>query len=158
MQNEATQLLDLRHYLNGTLEGAGVVINWRGESTDSFVVKIRASWQGSLGKIEEEYTYSDGRAERRILIIDYYRDDAFTATADDILGRAKGRTNTKQLSMQYTQKLKSKSRTLTLRMFDKRYLLNEQVMIVKIRMRKWGVNVGEILMTLRKIPEAYNAE
>ena len=58
--------LDLARYFAGTLEGHGMVLDRGGEVQRRFVVLIRATWNGEIGTLDEDFTWSDGKRERRV--------------------------------------------------------------------------------------------
>ena len=83
--------LDLKRYFNGTLEGHGMVLDRSGEVTRRFVVKIKATWQGEVGTLDEDFVWSDGVRERRVWTLKPgAAPGRWIGTAADVLGEARG--------------------------------------------------------------------
>ena len=59
-------VLDLRTYFNGPLVAHGIFQDRGGQVVRRFVVQMEGRWDGDQGVLDERFTYSDGRTERRI--------------------------------------------------------------------------------------------
>lgn len=146
-----TPPLDLREYLNGPLVAKGVLFDYSGKADLMFRVAMTGSWNGNEGKLDEHFTYSDGRTERRVWRIRYSDDHHFTATADDVIGTANGTQHGNSVNMRYTLDAKRPDGDrITLSMDDWMYLLDDQTLINRTAMRKYGVKVGELVITFEK--------
>ena len=53
-------LLELRTYLNGTLDAWGIFQDRSGNVAKRFHVVIDASWQGDTGTLDERFSWADG--------------------------------------------------------------------------------------------------
>jgi len=150
---EVKPKLDIREYLNGPLVAKGILFDYSGKVDLMFHVDIVGSWNGNEGTLEEHFTYSDGRTEERTWKIRFTDDHNFTATAGDVIGEAKGSQNGNALNMRYTLNAKRASgETITLSMDDWMYLLDENTLINRTKMRKFGLTVGELVITFEKAP------
>ena len=58
--------LDLKQYLNGTLDAWGMFQGRSGEVKKRFHVVIDARWQGDTGVLDENFKWSDGTTSRRV--------------------------------------------------------------------------------------------
>ena len=58
--------LDLKTYLNGTLDAWGMFQGRSGEVKKRFHVVIDAQWQGDTGVLDENFKWSDGTTSRRV--------------------------------------------------------------------------------------------
>ena len=87
-------VLDLRNYLNGTLDAYGVFTDRSGKVVKRFTVVMSCSWSGppglETGVLDEAFTYSDGSTERRVWTLKRSPDGRYTGTAGDVLGSAAG--------------------------------------------------------------------
>lgn len=143
--------LDLREYLNGPLVAKGVLFDYTGKADLMFTVKMTGTWDGNEGTLDEYFTYSDGRNERRVWRIRYTDDHHFTATADDVIGTAKGTQHGNSVNMRYTLDAKRPNGdTIVLSMDDWMYLLDDRTLINRTAMRKYGLKVGELVITFEK--------
>lgn len=82
--------LDLKTYLNGTLEAWGIFQGRGGEVQKRFHVVIDARWTGDIGVLDEHFSWSDGTTSRRVWTLTKQADGTFRGTADDVVGEAIG--------------------------------------------------------------------
>ena len=61
-----TPALDLKTYLNGTLDAWGMFQGRSGEVKKRFRVVIDARWDGDTGVLDESFTWSDGTTSKRV--------------------------------------------------------------------------------------------
>ena len=145
-------VLDIRQYLNGPLEARGILFDRAGKADLSFYVTMKGTWTGNDGTLEEHFTYSDGRTDQRIWHITFTDAHRFTATAGDVIGSAEGTQYGNAVRMQYTLNAKrANGETITLSMDDRMYLLDGGVLINRTQMSKFGLNVGELVISFRKL-------
>ena len=57
---------DLRTYFNGPIEAHGIFTDRSGKVVRRFTVQMTGSWNGKEGVLDERFTYSDGKIERRV--------------------------------------------------------------------------------------------
>ena len=144
--------LDIRQYLSGPLEASGILFDMSGKADLSFHVTMEGKWNGNNGTLEEHFVYSDGRKDQRTWSVKFSDDHNFTATAHDVIGEAKGTQHGNAVNMQYVLNVKRASgEMITLSMDDWMYLLDEKTLINRTKMRKYGLNVGELVITFRKL-------
>ena len=58
--------LDLKTYLNGTLDAWGIFQGRSGEVQKRFHVVIDAKWTGDTAVLDENFKWSDGTTSRRV--------------------------------------------------------------------------------------------
>ena len=90
-------LLDLSRYLEGPLEASGMFQNRQGEVVKRFHVKLVGTWSNNVGRLEEDFVYSDGTTQRRVWTITRIDAHHYTGTADDVVGVAQGATGDHEL-------------------------------------------------------------
>jgi len=142
--------LDLRQYFNGPLTGYGLFTDRQGAVKARFVVRMKGSWQGEQGVLEEDFEYADGRKERRVWHLRHHGGGRYTGTASDVLGEADGRQAGNALRWAYTLKLPVDGKVYEVAFDDWMYLVDRQVMINKATMRKFGIRLGEVTLAFVK--------
>lgn len=142
--------LDLRQYFNGKVEASGVFFSFSGKADPYFHVEMDGSWQGNDGKIAETFTYSDGRTEQRTWVVKFNDDGTFTGTAHDVIGTAIGAQSGNAMNMKYVLRVPVGDTTYDLSMDDWMYMMDENTVINRVKMKKFGVKVGELVVTFRK--------
>lgn len=153
---DQTPALDLRRYFDGTLEGHGLVTDRAGQVQRRFVVTIRASWTGEVGTLDEDFVWSDGEREKRVWTLRPAGTEGgvqrWIGTAADVIGEARGSVAGNALNWRYTFDLKTRDgKRYALDFDDWMYLLDERVMLNRAAMTFYGVRVGEVLISFRRL-------
>jgi hypothetical protein len=144
--------LDLRQYFNGTLEGHGAVTDRSGQVTRRFVVTIKATWQGDVGTLDEDFVWSDGVRDKRVWTLKPGASKGeWIGTAADVLGQANGRVSGNALNWSYTLAYKTaEGKTYNIDFDDWMFLIDERVMLNRAVMSFWGFRVGEVLISFTR--------
>lgn len=144
-------VLDLRQYFNGPLTAHGVFTDRSGKVVKRFTVKMTGRWQGDQGVLEEDFLYSDGKTERRVWRLTREADGRYSGRADDVVGVAEGRAAGNALRWAYTLRLQVDGSSWDVQFDDWMFLMDEQVMLNKARMSKFGIELGEVTLSFRKL-------
>lgn len=143
--------MDIRQFLNGDVEAWGVFLDRNNKADPSFYVRMNGKWQGRDGTFNEHFDYSDGRKQERTWKIHFDDEHHFTATAHDVIGEAKGAQYGNAVNMRYVLAVTTKEgKTYNLSMDDWMYRVDEHTVLNRVRMSKFGFNVGELVLTFRK--------
>ena len=145
-----TPVLDLKTYLNGPLTAHGLFTDRAGKVQRRFVVKLVGRWQGDVGTLEEDFAYSDGKAERRVWTLTALGDGRYKGTAADVVGEARGEARGNALRWSYTLRLPVGNTTYDVQFDDWMYLMDGKVMLNKAQMSKFGFRVGEVTLSFHK--------
>jgi hypothetical protein len=145
--------LDLPRYFSGALEGHGMVLDRGGQVQRRFVVRIQATWNGDVGTLDEDFTWSDGKKERRVWTLRRSAGDGsrWIGTAADVVGEAQGVVSGNALNWRYTLDLATDSGRYKIDFDDWMFLIDERVMLNRAVMSFYGVRVGEIVIAFRKV-------
>ena len=143
--------MDIRTFFDGPVEAWGVMYSFSGKQDLRFHATMHGSWDGDKGQLKEKFIYSDGRIDERTWVITMIDDHHFTATAGDVVGIANGTQHGNTVNMRYILDAKrSSGGTIKLSMDDWMYLVDEHTIINRIKMKKFGIAVGELVVTMRK--------
>jgi hypothetical protein len=107
-------------------------------------------WVGNEGTLDESFTYSDGSTQKRIWRLTALGDGRYSGRADDVIGLAQGQTRGNAFHWNYTLALPVDGGVYHVAFDDWMYLINDQVMLNKASMRKWGVDLGEVTLSFTK--------
>ncbi len=143
-------VLDLRQYFDGEIEAQGMFQNRSGEVVRRFTVAIKGSWQGNVGTLEEDFFYSDGTTDRRVWTITRIDEHNYTGTADDVIGEATGKAYGNALHWRYVLALEVDDKTYKVDFDDWMYLVDDEVMLNRSEMRKFGFRLGEVTLAFKK--------
>ena len=142
--------LKLEEFFNGELVAYGMVQDYSGEVIQRFEVTMTGTWQGNEGVLDEHFTYADGREERRVWRITKTGPNSYEGRADDVKGVARGTTAGNVLNWGYQLEVEVDGEPMVLTLDDWLYLIDEDNMINRTDMSKWGFPVGEITLYIGK--------
>jgi hypothetical protein len=147
---QQTPVLDLKTYFDGELIAHGMFSDRSGKVLRRFVVDLKATWHGNRGMLEEDFRYSDGKTERRVWHLVAQGDGRYTGTADDVIGVAQGQAAGNALNWRYILRLSVDGSVYEVEFDDWMFLIDEQVMLNKAVMSKFGIRLGEVTLAFRK--------
>ena len=147
-----TPVLDLRQYFNGKLLAHGIVTDRAGKVTQRFTVKLTGTWVGDVGTLDEQFSHADGRQEQRIWTITRLADGRYTGRAGDVQGEAQGQASGNALNWRYTLLQPVDGQTWALQFDDWMFLVDEKVMINRAEFSKFGIRLGEVLLSFQRLP------
>ncbi len=143
-------VLDLRRYFNGIIDAYGVFTDRGGKVVRRFTVLMTCTWNGNQGVLDEDFFYSDGTKEKRIWRLTYEGDGRFTGTAGDVVGTASGQQSGNAFYWAYTLALPVDGRVINVQLDDWMYLIDERTMLNRAVMSKFGIRLGEVLLSFTK--------
>jgi hypothetical protein len=144
--------LVLERYFDGRVDAWGMFTDRSGRVVKRFTVVLDAKWQGAEGTLDEEFSYSDGTRQHRTWHIRKLGDGRYTGRADDVVGQAQGQARGNALRWNYTLALPVDGRTWHVAMDDWMFQVNEQVLMNRTTMTKFGFRLGEVTIAFRKQP------
>ena len=147
-----TPVLDLKTYFNGDLVAHGLFTDRSGKVVRRFVVQMTGTWNGNQGVLDERFTYSDGKTERRVWRLTDEGGGRWSGRADDVVGVAQGVAAGNTLNWRYTLSLPVDGKVYEVQFDDWMYLMDERVMLNKAVMSKFGVRLGEVTLSFYKNP------
>jgi hypothetical protein len=142
--------LDLKRYFDGPLVAHGVFTDRAGKVQRRFTVQMNGRWSGNQGELDERFTYSDGRTERRIWKLTDLGAGRWRGVADDVIGDAQGQVAGNALRWRYTLALPVDGTVYHVEFDDWMWLIDEKVMLNKARMSKFGIFLGEVTLAFSK--------
>ena len=143
-------LLDLKSYFNGEMTAHGLFSDRSGKVVRRFTVQLTGAWNGNQGTLDERFTYSDGKTERRVWKLTDEGNGRWTGRADDVVGVAEGRSAGNALNWRYTLSLPVDGKVYEVQFDDWMYLMDKQVMLNKAAMSKFGVHLGDVTLSFYK--------
>jgi hypothetical protein len=143
-------VLDLASYFNGDLVAHGLFTDRNGKVARRFTVAMKGTWTGDNGVLDEEFTYSDGKKERRVWRLKKLPSGGYTGQADDVVGTALGQVAGNALQWKYTLRLPVDDKVYEVQFDDWMYLMDERVMLNKAQMSKFGIRLGEVTLSFYK--------
>lgn len=143
-------LLELDRYFNGRIRAHGIFQKRGGEVVRRFTVVMDCHWEGNQGVLDEAFTYSDGTTQRRIWRLTKHEGGRYTGRADDVVGEAQGQTAGNAFRWNYTLRLPVDGKEYEVQFDDWMFLIDDRVMLNRASMSKFGVTLGEVLLSFTK--------
>jgi hypothetical protein len=146
-----TPVLDLKRYFDGELVAHGIFTDRSGKVARRFTVQMTGTWQGDEGTLDERFTYSDGKTERRVWRLTDLGGGRWRGRADDVVGEATGQSSGNALNWAYTLRLPVDDKVYEVQFDDWMFLMDERVMLNRAIMSKFGIRLGEVTLAFRKL-------
>jgi len=143
-------VLDPTRYFNGRLDAWGMFQDRFGNVVKRFTVEMNCRWEGDTGTLEEDFLYADGTRERRVWTLRKVAPDRFIGTASDVVGEAVGSRAGNSFNWRYTLALPIDGRTWHVDFDDWMFLIDDQVMLNRAVMSKFGIRLGEVTLSFTK--------
>lgn len=142
--------LDIKEYFDGPIQAWGVVQDWRGNVTRKFDIEMVGSWDGNVGKLEEDFVYDDGKTQRRVWTIHKIAENTYEGTASDIKGKAEGKSNGNAVQWKYQMNLEVDGKTYLVTFDDWMFAMKDGVLINRSYIKKFGFTVAELTIFMKK--------
>ena len=142
--------LDLQQYFNGDITAHGIFTDRSGKVVRRFTVLMKCRWEGNIGVLDEAFSYSDGKKDRRVWTLTKHADGRYSGTAGDVVGEAQGQAAGNAFQWNYTLKLPVDGSVVEVQFDDWMYLVDERVMLNKAVMSKFGFRLGEVTLSFYK--------
>jgi hypothetical protein len=142
--------LELDRYFNGRIRAHGIFQKRGGEVVRRFTVVMDCHWEGNQGVLDEAFSYSDGSTQRRVWRLTKLADGRYTGRADDVVGEAKGQESGNAFRWNYTLRLPVDGKEYDVQFDDWMFLVDERVMLNRATMSKFGITLGEVLLSFTK--------
>lgn len=145
-----TPKLKLNQFFQGQSRAWGVLHDWRGKQSVRFTAELCGSWQGDNGDLYELFYFSDGRIEQRHWQLKQNADGSISGSAGDVIGEATGQLAGNSLYWEYTLRVPYDGDTLDVKVKDWLYLVDEQNLLNRSTLHKFGVTVGELTLSIQQ--------
>ena len=142
--------LQLDRYFNGRIRAHGIFQKRGGEVVRRFTVVMDCRWEGNQGVLDEAFSYSDGSTQRRVWRLTKHADGRYTGRADDVVGEAEGQESGNAFRWNYTLRLPVDGKDYDVQFDDWMFLVDERVMLNRATMSKFGITLGEVLLSFTK--------
>lgn len=146
-----TPPLDLRRFFSGELRAYGMLQDRSGLMTRRFTVTMTGTWQGDSGTLNEHFVFDDGEQQDRIWHLQATGEGRYRGTAADVIGTAEGSVNGAVLQWNYQLEVPWRGSKLAVTLDDWLYLIDEQHLLNKTELTKFGFKVGELTLVIEKL-------
>ena len=142
--------LSLERFFSQPVKAWGMFQKRNGEVTKRFEVDLVSRREGNNLILDERFVYSDGTHQRRIWTLTPEENGRWSGRAGDVVGVAKGQIAGNTFHWRYRLNLPVDDSTYEVSMDDWMYLIDEDTLINRTSMSKWGVEVGQVTVFFRR--------
>lgn len=140
-----------QQYFDGPMTAYGMVKDRDGKILRTFKGKLVGSWDAQgVGTLDEKFVYSDGETQTRVWKLKPTGAKTFIGTAGDIVGEAQMVANGNTVMIDYTMRVPYKNSTIDIQVRDWLHLQEDGVILNHSKMKKFGFEVGELVITIIK--------
>ncbi|MCL9800256.1 DUF3833 domain-containing protein [Pseudomonas sp. rhizo66] len=142
--------LDLQRFFSQPVKAWGMFQKRSGEVVKRFEVDIVSRREGNNLILDERFLYSDGTRQRRVWTLTPEGQGRWSGRAADVVGVAEGQVAGNALHWRYRLNLPVDDSTYEMSMDDWMYLMDEDTLINRTSMSKFGVEVGQVTLFFRR--------
>ena len=145
---------NLEEFFAGRVLAKGQFQDVFGTVRRRFDVVVTGTWDGETLKLVEDFEYADGTQEQRVWRLQKdgptTAEQAWTGYADGVLGTATGQERGDTFNWKYRIDLPVPDGTLRVQFDDWMWDLGGGRVLNRAYMKKYGVDIGEVLITFEK--------
>jgi len=142
---------NLQNFFTGEIKAWGIVQDRKGNVINRFDVDMIGTWDGNEGKLVEDFLYYNGDEQQRIWYITNDGNGNYTGRADDIVGEADGMTFGNAGNWKYIMDVPVEDKTYRMTLDDWFWMMNDNVLMNRSYMKKFGITFAEITIFMQKI-------
>lgn len=140
-----------QEYFNGPMTAYGLVKDRDGKIIRRFKGKLVGSWDANgVGTLDEKFIYDDGEIQTRVWTLKPTGSKTFIGTAGDIVGDARMVANGNTVMIDYVMRVPYNDSTIYINVRDWLHLQEDGVILNHSKMKKFGFQVGELVITIIK--------
>ena len=147
-------VFDLRRHVNGPIVCEGIIYGPTGRVSSRFTADFNAEWDGNSGRMTEHFRYDSGTVQDREWHLTLDDNGNVTAKADDLVGTGTGRQSGSGVKLTYRIRLPESAGGHVLDVVDWMYLLDNGTIVNRSQFRKFGIQVAELVATMRPVNAA----
>lgn len=148
----SSRQLNLQEFFVGHVTAYGQFQDLFGTVSRRFTVDINGTWDGQTLILVEDFVYEDGSTEQRVWTLQKTGEDSWQGTAPGVLGLATGQERDDTFNWQYTIDLPVPDGTIRVSFDDWMWLVADDRLLNRAYMKKFGVQVGEVIIFFEKQP------
>lgn len=146
----STRNLNLEEFFEGRTVAYGQFQDIFGTVRRRFEVEIEGTWDGRTLTLVEDFVFEDNSTEQRVWTLVKTGEETWRGTAPGVIGEAFGEERGDTFNWRYTIDLPVPDGTMRVTFDDWMWLLTEDRLLNRAYMRRFGVDIGEVIITFEK--------
>lgn len=144
-------LLDPTAFFSGRTASEGVMVNKLTGSKRRVTTETRSQWEGKTLRLEQDLAFSDGTKQHRSWRIRKTDPHHYEATANDIVGTARGESSGNAFHWSFTLALSPGNPLENVQMTQSMFLQSDDRSLINhTSVRKFGITVAQVTETFRR--------
>jgi hypothetical protein len=148
---DQTPRFTFEEYFSGPTRGHGIFFDRFGKVQLRFVVDLNGTWNGDTLTLDEELRADNGEITRRTFTITKVDPHRYEVRTEDIVGVGTIEAYGNAVRWVYDLKQKIGDDVWVLSFDDWMYLQEDGVVLNRAYAKKFGITIGEVFMSVRKI-------
>lgn len=140
----------IEEYFDGPVHAEGLVADRFGKVRRKFSVVIEGRPTDDGCILEETFAFDDGERSHRTWNVTRTSDSEYEGRADDVIGKARGKAEGRELRWAYQLRLPIGKRVWAVDFDDRMFLRDGGMMLNIAEMRKWGFTLGRITIAFQR--------
>lgn len=150
LKRNDTAPFDLLSWLEGRTLACGVFEDRRGRIRRRFTVEMMGHAEGSSLRLEEHFHFDDGERQQRTWVLTRGEAGGFSGHCEDSVATAQGHFAEGAAYLRSQLRLKLGKRQVAMDFDDAFYPLGDADVLNRSTVSKWGIRVGQVLISFRK--------
>lgn len=146
----STRNLNLEEFFEGRTVAYGQFQDIFGTVRRRFEVEIEGTWDGRTLTLVEDFVFEDNSTEQRVWTLVKTGEETWRGSAPGVIGEAFGEERGDTFNWRYTIDLPVPDGTMRVTFDDWMWLLTEDRLLNRAYMRRFGVDIGEVIITFEK--------
>lgn len=139
-------------FFSGHVQSWGVMENRSGDPKSRFTTDVHGAMEGNELLLTQHFAFEDGRKQQRVWRIRRIDEHRYEATANDVIGIARGEAWGNAFRWDYTLAVNPKNPFTRVRMHHWMYLQDDGSMVNRVSVRKFGLTLAEITEHFVRVP------
>ena len=148
-----TPELRLEEYFVGRIKGSGLFEDRFGNVRRTFTFTMQGRREGDTLILAEDFLYDDGERKERVWRLARTGEGTWEGRADDVVGVGLGRGAGNAFQLTYVLKLPVSGSEWQVKFDDWLFRLDEETVLNRANVYRWGLWIGQVITTMRKLPE-----
>lgn len=146
-----TPTLSFEQFFSGRTEGQGMFFDRFGSAKVRFTVDLNGAWDGRVLTLRENLKYDNGEKLARTYTITKVDPHSYEVEAADLVGKGKIEVYGNTAKWSYYLRQDIGGRVMTLYFDDWMHLQEGGMILNRAYAQKWGIELGEVFMAVRKV-------
>lgn len=142
--------LKIDSFFSGKVVGYGVLEDYTKKITKRFKVDMLCSWKDNEGVFDETFYWDDETTSKRMWKLKIQEDGKVIGTAEDVVGEAVGMGSGNAFKFNYSLMVPVDGKDMKIAFDDWMYALDKDRVMNINQMKKFGLNVGKVIIFLEK--------